>query len=388
MTDPTRDSLILVVDDQESNVVLLERLLADAGYEEVHGITDAREVLPFVIEHEPALLLLDFHMPHLDGVQLIEQIGALPQLPYMPILMLTADVSPEARARALGAGATDFITKPLEPVEIGLRIRNALRTSQLNRELAEANRNLEHRVRERTAELARANEELRSLDQMRQDLLSMASHEMRTPLTIVRGFTEIWHRHGFPTDARQHTVQSGAVVRNVARLERLIENFLLASQIESGVVGLSVQRLSLRAVLSDAVAHLVSRGVDVSVDCAPSIEAMADPAMVEQIVSNLVSNALRYGTPPIEVRGWETDGTTHVSVRDHGAGVPADFRPRLFERFAQSSTGDRRTSTGTGLGLWIAAHLAELHGGEIRHRDAEVRGALFEVRLPRPDISC
>jgi putative two-component system response regulator len=145
---------ILVVDDEPTNVRTLSRILQAAGYTNVAATTDPTAVLALFAEQEPDLVLLDLHMPVLDGVAVLERLAgvAAPQS-YLPVLVLTGDSSQQARRRALSKGAKDFVTKPFEVDEVLLRIRNLLETKYLHREIATENVLLEQRVKERTAEL-------------------------------------------------------------------------------------------------------------------------------------------------------------------------------------------------------------------------------------------
>ncbi len=155
------ESRILIVDDEAQNVRLLEALLRRAGYHEVTTETDPREVHALVRSRDPDLILLDLHMPHLSGFQVMEQI--VPEIPhgvYLPILVLTGDTDSHRRERALSAGARDFLTKPFESGEVLLRIKNLLETRLFNKELRGHNETLEEKVRERTHELAEAQVEI------------------------------------------------------------------------------------------------------------------------------------------------------------------------------------------------------------------------------------
>ena len=150
---------ILIVDDEVANVQLLERLLHRTGYPNAQSTTDPRTVLQHYTEMQPDLILLDLHMPHLDGFAVLEQVrAAMPQGDYLPILVLTADITTGAKRRALTLGATDFLTKPFDVTEVQLRIRNLLETRFLHRQLQGQNQILEDKVRERTQELVRARE--------------------------------------------------------------------------------------------------------------------------------------------------------------------------------------------------------------------------------------
>jgi putative nucleotidyltransferase with HDIG domain len=156
-----KNAQILIVDDQQANVRVLERLLAREGYTNLKSTTDARQALPLFSEFQPDLILLDLLMPYLDGFAVLEQLRpVIPADSYLPILVLTADITPEAKQRALSNGAKDFLTKPIDAVEVSLRIRNLLETRWLQLRLQNQNQILEEKVRERTAELTQANVEL------------------------------------------------------------------------------------------------------------------------------------------------------------------------------------------------------------------------------------
>ena len=157
---------ILVVDDQESNVALLLDLLEQAGYTALSGITDPRETVATFTTTRPDLILLDLLMPHLDGFQVMAHLRPLVgDEAFLPILVLTADIGGDVKRRALAEGATDFLTKPFDPVEVLLRIQNLLRTRALHLQLRDQNELLEERVRERTQELEEARAEVLDLYQ-------------------------------------------------------------------------------------------------------------------------------------------------------------------------------------------------------------------------------
>jgi len=153
-------SRILVVDDHPGNVMLLRGLLAQDGYEHVRDLSDPREVVSVVGAWNPDLILLDLHMPHVDGHTLLAELRMQRWISFLPILVLTADTTVEAKRRALDAGASDFLVKPFDLIEVTLRVRNLLFARKLHLQLLEEQSLLERRVAERTEELAASQREI------------------------------------------------------------------------------------------------------------------------------------------------------------------------------------------------------------------------------------
>jgi putative two-component system response regulator len=161
MIDNMKSARLLIVDDEESNVRLLERILRRAGYETIKGTMEPRNVSRIVAEYDPDLIMLDLHMPHLDGFGVLTQVAEqLSGGGYLPVLMLTGDATPEAKRGALSLGARDFVAKPFDAEEVLLRIRNLLETRLLYTALEGHNTLLEARVKERTQDLAESQIEI------------------------------------------------------------------------------------------------------------------------------------------------------------------------------------------------------------------------------------
>jgi len=178
--EPLHAARILIVDDQEANVRLLERVLARAGYPNVLTTSDPTQVGALYREHEPDLIVLDLLMPIMDGYEVMQELSKhIAPNAYVPILVITADSTPEARRRALSMGARDFLTKPFDHDEALLRIRNLLETRSLHLRVQQENEVLEERVRARTAELTRSLELLERTAQQRKVLLTKMAEVQR-----------------------------------------------------------------------------------------------------------------------------------------------------------------------------------------------------------------
>ncbi|MCQ6557109.1 HD domain-containing phosphohydrolase [Paenibacillus mendelii] len=161
MKDDIIRSKLLIVDDQEYNVTLLERILIRAGFKHIYSIVDPLQILPVFAEIEPDIVLLDMHMPGMDGLEVLRLIRERTEADqYLPVLMLTADVTPELKQQVLQAGVNDFLTKPYDRTEVVLRINNLLKTRQLHKQIQQHKNTLEDRVRQRTEELQKAKIEI------------------------------------------------------------------------------------------------------------------------------------------------------------------------------------------------------------------------------------
>ena len=180
------DAAILIVDDQPANVALIERILVGSGFPNYQSTTDPREVEGLVRSIKPDLLLLDLQMPHLDGFEVMRLLETVPEAEGMPIVILTADITSEARHASLGMGARDFLTKPLDAIDVMLRVKSLLETRFLQQQLKEHNQLLEMRVRERTQELWTS---VRRLEKAENDL-HMSQEETVRRLSIAAEFRD------------------------------------------------------------------------------------------------------------------------------------------------------------------------------------------------------
>jgi putative two-component system response regulator len=159
-TRPFRNARLLIVDDEDANIEILERILARAGFTRIVTSNDSRQAVALYVEHRPDLILLDLHMPHLDGLEVMDQLNEIAEASYLPILILSGDLTPEARRDALSRGAKDFVNKPFQQDELLLRIKTLLETRFLYIQIQGQNQLLEAKVRERTRELVEAQIEI------------------------------------------------------------------------------------------------------------------------------------------------------------------------------------------------------------------------------------
>jgi signal transduction histidine kinase len=214
------------------------------------------------------------------------------------------------------------------------------------------------------------------------DFVSVASHELRTPISVVHGIAATLQARVDDLDEAQVHALLGTLVQQTDRLRDLADQLLDLSRIESRGKRLQPERFHPRQRLEELLSRFAGdREADLHIDVDPDLELTADPIAFERVAANLVLNALRYGAPPVEVRAENGNGFRLV-VEDHGEGVPPDFVPLLFERFSRSDDTRRAGAPGTGLGLSIAHAYADALGGRLEYEDAEPHGARFILSLP------
>ena len=229
---------------------------------------------------------------------------------------------------------------------------------------------------------------LRQLESVRQDFVANVSHELRTPLSLIRSAVETL-LDGGKNDPDVTSRFLTIVDRNAARLTLLIDDLLLLARLDSGRAELDLHTIGLRATvqecLEDAALIAKGRGVTLQNTVPDSLQALADPVRLRQVLGNLIDNAIKYGRTDgtVTVSARRASGAmVEVSVRDDGPGVPAEARQRIFERFYRVDKGRSREQGGTGLGLAIVKNVVQAHGGDVRVESTVGEGAEFFFTLP------
>lgn len=230
-------------------------------------------------------------------------------------------------------------------------------------------------------EMGRVNEQLRQVNQLNADVLGVVGHDVRTPLTFVLGHLEelstTWQESTEETKVARVDMAFGAA----RRLTALIDDILAMANFDSGTIATRPIRVLVREVVMDALAGLHNRR-DVEVRLEGSPISVIDPFHLRQMIANLVSNALRYGAPPVVVSVTDEGGAITLEVTDAGAGVPEDFVPHLFERFTRATTGVAAEQSGSGFGLYIVGRLAEANGCRLTYSPGTPSGSRFRLELP------
>ena len=229
---------------------------------------------------------------------------------------------------------------------------------------------------ERDARLA-----LERADEVKTNFVALAAHELRTPMTTIHGFVTTLHHLADRLDDRQRESVREALLQQTQRMSLLVEQLLDLSRLDADAIEIAPERIDVRTQVEEIVNTAAPDPAAVEIEVPHDTVALLDRGALERIVSNLVTNAFRYGRPPVRVRAEQTDRHFRLSVEDRGRGVAPEFVPDLFERFTRGA-GARPSAVGTGLGLAIARSYARAHGGDLVYEDAVPHGARFNLIVP------
>lgn len=381
--DQLVDARILVVEDEDSDLRLLDQLLRSNGFNNVGLTSDPIGALERFDPDATDLVILDLWMPGLDGFAVLRQIREkCPPDMFLPVIVVTADASLDTKRRALVAGATDFLTKPVDVVEVTLRVRHLLEVRRLQAALANEHATMEQTVTSRTVELADANAQLQELVKAKDHFVAGVSHELRTPLTGVLELARELAEHPARLSSAEVEEIARVMAEEATEAASIIEDLLVVARADIKDVTVRHETVDLRPELDAALRSLRS-GTRATISLPTnSVVAHADRQRVRQILRNLLGNALRHGGPNIAVAVGTRDRMVEVTVSDDGPGVPSDHGSHLFDPYFR---GAEAPPVSTGLGLMVSRQLARLMGGDLTYSPASP-GSSFRLTLPAASL--
>ncbi|RUR72687.1 ATP-binding protein [Chlorogloeopsis fritschii PCC 9212] len=359
---------VLIVDDNADMRDYLKRILSE--HVEVQAVADGAAALAAATERVPDLVLSDVMMPQMDGFELIKALRADARTKEVPIILLSARAGEESVIEGLQAGADDYLIKPFSATELVTRVNVHLQMAHLRSEALRQERTISRR---------------------KDEVLSTVSHELNTPLVAILGWARLLRSS--PPNPAMLAKALETIERNATLQAKLVQDLLDISRIAAGKISLNYQSVDLKSIIDTAIAtvrqSLETKDICLEYIVDPlSITVEGDPERLQQIVLNLLTNAIKF-TPQggrIKVRLDITENQAQIVVKDNGKGISAEFLPHVFDIFRQSESS--HSKNGLGLGLAIAHHLVELHGGKIYAESPGVgRGATFTVKLPLVGVS-
>jgi signal transduction histidine kinase len=408
---------VLLVEDDDDDYFLTRTLFSEIKGNpfQLERIADYEAALESMGRNQHDVYLLDYRLGQRTGLDLLSE--AVKQGCKAPIILLTGQDEREIDIEAIKAGAADFLTKgQIDAALLDRSIRYAIERRRDHEALRQAHDHLERRVQERTLALEKANQALlveigerkqaeaalrasesrfrqladalKDADRHKDEFLAMLAHELRNPLAPIRNGLHILRmpKVDAPTTERVQVMME----QQVRNLTRLVDDLLDVSRITRGKIQLRKETIDVAAVIRNAVEtvrpliDLSKHELSVSLPDEP-LFVEADPTRVEQIVTNLLSNAAKYTEPggSIWLSAERVKSEVVVRVRDTGIGIPDELMPRIFDMFTQADRTLDRSQGGLGIGLTLVRQLVELHGGSVlAHSKGVGKGSEFMIRLP------
>lgn len=383
-----KSAKILIIDDKEVNIDILVELLEMKGYTNVKTTTDSRLVEGFFKSFNPDLILLDLMMPHISGYEVLALLKELiPHGAYLPIMVLTANITDEAKRQALYAGATDFLAKPFDLIEVSLRIDNLLFARYLHQQLQNQNQILEEKVKERTVELEKAyhdlekaNKDLEVLDQAKLDFLQLISHEIRTPLNGIKGFTNLLKSEIQSPELLNYLQYLEA---SAIRLERFSYQALMITELRTHKAQLKMEEVPLSDLFShSSILHkkiIQKKKINILLQNDQNLKVITgDKEFIQICFDGLIDNAVKYSSPDemVIVKVFQDNEYTVCEFIDNGPGFSPVELNNLFGLFVP---GEGHINQNTGLNLALIKLIIDAHQGQINVSNNQPGGATVSL---------
>ncbi len=357
---------ILVADDTVENLRLLVTMLGGQGYE-VRPVGGGRQALQAAERDPPDLILLDINMPDLNGYEVCAELKARERLRDIPVIFLTAMSEVADKVRAFEVGGVDYITKPFQLEEVHARVRThlALRRARLD--------------------LSESLTQLQRLERLRDDLVHMIVHDMRSPLMALSMHLRLAEKDAHGTLSANALEDFNGACEAAEVVTRMTNDLLDVSRLESGGMPLKLEKHDLGTLIGAAHERLLSfeRGRNIELDVESSLVIECDGELIRRVLQNLLSNAIRH-TPSrgcLFISAKRTRDGARVAVGDEGPGVPVEARERIFEKFETLSARTQKQYHSVGLGLAFCKLAVRAHGGRIGVDAREPVGSSFWFEL-------
>lgn len=360
---------ILIVDDVPTNIQLVASILAPFDYE-LSFANSGQDALNQIEETSFDLILLDIMMPGMDGLEVGRRLKAHENTRDIPIIFLTAKSDEDSIIDGFEVGAADYVTKPFNPAELVARVQTHLK------------------LKHTQDKLRRRNQELAEAIQMKNRLLSIASHDLKNPLSAVNGFATMLERNKVVQGNQDAADMVQFISRAAQRMMNLITELLDTAAIEMGKMDLKLANCDILQLLRSIINEntILAHKKEQSLNLNGSAEIIqADGKRLKQVFDNLISNAIKYSPKgaQIQVSLQQTPSHTEIRVQDQGPGFSEADQQKLFGYFQRLSARPTGGEGSTGIGLAIVKQIVELHQGEIRLEKTSDQGSTFLVRLPR-----
>ncbi|MDQ1140931.1 hybrid sensor histidine kinase/response regulator [Pedobacter agri] len=366
--------MILIVDDRPENLISLQKVLQAHNFE-VETASSGEEALKKVLKNNYVLIILDVQMPDMDGFEVAEAISGFSKAKDTAIIFLSA-VNTELKFITKGylSGGLDYITKPVDINVLLLKIKTFYRIYEQSRKLNEVQEKLLEEIEFR-----------KQAEHKKDEFISIASHELKTPLTSVKGYIQLLQR-SLSRDNKemaQNHLEKASV--QLEKLNELIVDLLDISKIESGKMKFNMQHFCADSMVINAIEMLQQSNPDFRINKigATNEDIFGDEMRLEQVVINFITNAIKYapGTNQVNVTINIRDGKLYLAVKDFGIGISAEQQDKIFDKFYRVEENSHRFN-GLGIGLYICAEIIKRHGGTIGVNSVPDEGSEFYFIVP------
>jgi len=361
---------VLVVDDTPGNLRVLVESLSNRGLK-VLVATDGKSAIDRATYGQPDLILLDVIMPGIDGFETCRIFKESSETRDIPVIFMTALSDTSQKVKAFEVGAVDYVTKPFEEEELIARVYAHLT------------------IRELQADLLRRNHQLEELNQLKNEFLGMAAHDIRNPLTTILAASELLEMTAAKATPEKLTKMAQQIQSAGNRVQNLLTNLLDVNAIDSGARHIDIQPIEVASVLEQTATRHETSAQDKGIRLVQDLESngdciLADNTAIGQVLDNLVSNAIKYSEPhkTVWITSQRAENRISLSVRDEGPGLSEEDLGRMFKKFARLTPRPTAGETSTGLGLWIVKELVKSMQGAIHCESVLGQGTSFIVDFP------
>lgn len=366
--------MILIVDDRPENLISLQKVLQAHNFE-VDTASSGEEALKKVLKNNYVLIILDVQMPDMDGFEVAETISGFSKAKDTAIIFLSA-VNTELKFITKGylSGGLDYITKPVDINVLLLKIKTFYRIYEQNRKLNEVQEKLLEEIEFR-----------KQAEHKKDEFISIASHELKTPLTSVKGYIQLLQRslnRDDKTMAQNHLEKASI---QLEKLNELIVDLLDISKIESGKMKFNMKSFCADNMVNNAIEMLQQSNPDFKISKLGKTDEMifGDEMRLEQVVINFITNAIKYapGTNQVNVTTHLKDEKLYLAVKDFGIGISKEQQHKIFDKFYRVEENSNRFN-GLGIGLYICSEIINRHGGTIGVNSVPDEGSEFYFIIP------
>jgi signal transduction histidine kinase len=367
MSSPPKRTTIMIVDDNPTNLKMLQEVMQARNYR-VLVLVDSKMVFNAVTQDRPDLILLDINMPGMNGFEVCEQLKADESLREIPVIFITALAETANQVKAFAVGGVDFVTKPIQVEEVQARVETHLTICRQKRELQDSYN------------------KLRELETLRDNLVHMIVHDMRSQLMIVLGRLNMTQKLSLPEKAASNLTSALGAANWLAEM---VSSLLDVSKMEAGQMLLEMAEINLNHLVRETFQEIepLQGQRQLNLISAGEMPALVgDTILIRRVIQNLIVNAIKFTDRETGVITVSIDGTAEntirVSVADNGPGILPEYQEKVFDKFYQIDARKQGQARSTGLGLTFCKLAVEAHHGQIGLESQAGRGSTFWFELP------